>query len=601
MDVGRHTAMKQSGALLVSAVAIATQLAVIVGLLVAYYVYPVSWARLVAEDNVGEFSTAFAMLFAALLFAIAMYRGPFRNYWYGLLALGTFFIGMEEISWGQRLLDVATPENFAKVNSQRELTLHNIPGVEPGPRTYLFASLVFLGYGVLLPLAHRFVEPVRSLTDWARLPVARLHLMPIFLVTAYFLAMSPRVAPLLLPVISPMAKAVEVSELLMAISLGALAVDEVLRHVYWRRDESQAPSWWLPALVAAPLLWLVAAIFAVPSLIEAAYHGRSLPIFNQLITNKVGDPLSYYLDTWGLVTWVVLLNLVLFEVALVLGRRYRPEPRGAGMGWPMAASAALPVFYLVSFVISASLSSVSDGKFNLAGRLNDHLALRLPALGHYEQAEKIVAFLEQNPEYADRELWINKASLLARMQQPEQAKRAYEHAMLIELERLEENPDSSRILRRLGIVHAELGNSAVAAGFFQRSLDRYIAEIEGTDSPDRIGRLYAERARVFVDMREHNLAIADYLRASQLATNAEFQILLSKEIRHNLASCGMVEDYRPEVDGVHRQELDWDAVEAMSSQLSGGADVRWCPQAHAGAEPIRRAKAQPGSESGQSS
>jgi hypothetical protein len=45
---------------------------------------------------------------------------------FGCIALGVFFITMEEISWGQRLLNLETPENLATVNVQNEITLHNI-------------------------------------------------------------------------------------------------------------------------------------------------------------------------------------------------------------------------------------------------------------------------------------------------------------------------------------------------------------------------------------------------------------------------------------------------------------------------------------------
>lgn len=43
-----------------------------------------------------------------------------------LIALGMFVIGMEEISWGQRLIGWSTPTQLAEVNVQNETTLHNI-------------------------------------------------------------------------------------------------------------------------------------------------------------------------------------------------------------------------------------------------------------------------------------------------------------------------------------------------------------------------------------------------------------------------------------------------------------------------------------------
>lgn len=41
-------------------------------------------------------------------------------------ALGLFFAAGEEISWGQRILDLVTPDELIEINDQNELTLHNI-------------------------------------------------------------------------------------------------------------------------------------------------------------------------------------------------------------------------------------------------------------------------------------------------------------------------------------------------------------------------------------------------------------------------------------------------------------------------------------------
>ncbi|MDA9714920.1 hypothetical protein N9V04_00785, partial [Bacteroidota bacterium] len=47
---------------------------------------------------------------------------------YGLLMLSIvfFLIAGEEISWGQRIFDLATPDYLSSVNEQDELNFHNI-------------------------------------------------------------------------------------------------------------------------------------------------------------------------------------------------------------------------------------------------------------------------------------------------------------------------------------------------------------------------------------------------------------------------------------------------------------------------------------------
>lgn len=555
------------------------QLAVIGGLLIVYYADPVTWARLVAEDHIGEFASAIAMLLACALFSIIFLRASSRNGWYGLLALGTFFIGMEEISWGQRLADIATPEAFSKVNSQRELTLHNIPGVEPGRRMYLFTSFLFLSYGVVLPILSGLSAGIRSLLDRFRLPVPRVHLAPIFFATAYLLAMNPRVAPTLLPLISPMAKAIEVSELLMALALGSLAVDELLRRVRWSPREANAPAWLAAALFALPLAWLAPALFLVPSVIETAYHGESLAFLNGLIENSAGRPVDYYLETWTHVTWVVFGNGLLAAAAIVALLRYRPLPRLRPNGWTANAAFALPTFYVVSFGIATSLSLVADGHYNLSFRLNDHMARRLPALGHYAQAEKIATFLEANPDYARDDFFLQKGRLMQAMGRPDEAKQAFEHALEVEEARHAKSPGDPRVLRRLALLHAHLGNDVLAYGFFDRALEAYVEVLEGVDDPARIGRLLTERAQIFVDIGAQELAIDAYLHASRVAEDAELRLKLAREIYFNLGTCGQLDGYRPQVDGYHREAVEWNRVEEMQRRLSdGGAGTqRWCP------------------------
>lgn len=68
--------------------------------------------------------------------------------------LGFTFIGMEEISWGQRLLQFEVPEWLAKNNVQHEATLHNIPGIS-NKKLHLIIGL----YGVLSGLVFLFLKP----------------------------------------------------------------------------------------------------------------------------------------------------------------------------------------------------------------------------------------------------------------------------------------------------------------------------------------------------------------------------------------------------------------------------------------------------------
>lgn len=87
---------------------------------------------LFSEDGPVEWFTAIGFLAAAGMGAWTFRRvarlGADRRLktWIFLFALGCFVIGMEEISWGQRVVGWATPEMLDKVNTQHEANLHNI-------------------------------------------------------------------------------------------------------------------------------------------------------------------------------------------------------------------------------------------------------------------------------------------------------------------------------------------------------------------------------------------------------------------------------------------------------------------------------------------
>ena len=103
--------------------------ALIVGL--RYLVGRETFRAISEEGGVIEYGTSVAFLLAAV-FAVPVAR----QLWtagdkllggaYGLFTLLLGFVAFEEISWGQRLLGVQSPEFFEANNSQSEITLHNL-------------------------------------------------------------------------------------------------------------------------------------------------------------------------------------------------------------------------------------------------------------------------------------------------------------------------------------------------------------------------------------------------------------------------------------------------------------------------------------------
>ncbi len=93
--------------------------------------------------------------------------------WGALAALGCFYVGGEEISWGQHFLNWGTPSYWAALNDQEETNLHNTSAwFDQKPRLLLEIGVI-VG-GLLLPFYHRVTK--KNLPAWlARItPPARL-------------------------------------------------------------------------------------------------------------------------------------------------------------------------------------------------------------------------------------------------------------------------------------------------------------------------------------------------------------------------------------------------------------------------------------------
>jgi len=101
----------------------------------------ISYFMFLAEDGPIEYSTSifyFLSSVFSILVAINFLKVKKKTLalLYILLSSGLFFMGAEEISWGQRILLVDTPEFFAD-NLQNEITFHNFPQLH---------NLVIIGY-----------------------------------------------------------------------------------------------------------------------------------------------------------------------------------------------------------------------------------------------------------------------------------------------------------------------------------------------------------------------------------------------------------------------------------------------------------------------
>jgi hypothetical protein len=120
------------------------------------------YLRILDEDGPVEWATV-ALLVAAAAGAAWRARsvGSRRRFWVGLALLCTL-AAIEEISWGQRVVQAPSPDFFMRHSDQQEINLHNVFQQWSGLTTKLVAAVVLLPYGVLLPLLAPRVPALRD-------------------------------------------------------------------------------------------------------------------------------------------------------------------------------------------------------------------------------------------------------------------------------------------------------------------------------------------------------------------------------------------------------------------------------------------------------
>ncbi len=161
--------------------------------LAVYLLVSVSLLRLPAaivdpmidEDGLFEWLGALCLLLGSCFFVLSVrelrHGGAPWVKQASFVAIGLFlFLAFgEEISWGQRIFGIETPEALLRVNSQGETNLHNLYGNENGQNFSSQAfQLFWLTLGVVIPLLALWQPAGRLLRRY--LPVLPLWLAALF-------------------------------------------------------------------------------------------------------------------------------------------------------------------------------------------------------------------------------------------------------------------------------------------------------------------------------------------------------------------------------------------------------------------------------------
>lgn len=145
-----------------------------------------AYYQAVQEDEWVEWASFWAFGLAGAVFAATawrQWRATGQLPWFAAgVALFCWFVALEEISWGQRLLGYRPPVYFLEENFQQELNLHNV--VDTKYRKLALKGVI-LGFGVVLPVLAALPGP-RDLLRRLRIEASPLALVPAFL-AAYLL------------------------------------------------------------------------------------------------------------------------------------------------------------------------------------------------------------------------------------------------------------------------------------------------------------------------------------------------------------------------------------------------------------------------------
>ena len=148
---------------------------------------PEGYYALIREDGPVEYASAVFWIAAALLLFLSMLLNRKRRSSFSLRVLPHFLLAIffivcagEEISWGQRILDLQTPDFLKAVNVQNEITLHNIASISVFSNAFFLGTLVFF---LLIPYIESRNALWQKFSEYYSLPVASRHVVIVFCIS----------------------------------------------------------------------------------------------------------------------------------------------------------------------------------------------------------------------------------------------------------------------------------------------------------------------------------------------------------------------------------------------------------------------------------
>jgi tetratricopeptide (TPR) repeat protein len=200
--------------------------AVVAFIFYLFHSHPVSYTIfLITEGQWGEYFTSISyglssMLLFALLFKPA--RRSQKVVW-AMFGLTAFFIGAEEISWGQSILHIPKPSFFYYANLQNEVNIHNLKYLQNIPYHRLLAYFV-LGWLIFSVTVSLWFPRLKNRVQTLGLPLIPTRIVIVFLTVPYFF------------LVHPVAKSDEIGELFLSIGVVVWASDIFIQYGWIKRN-----------------------------------------------------------------------------------------------------------------------------------------------------------------------------------------------------------------------------------------------------------------------------------------------------------------------------------------------------------------------------
>jgi hypothetical protein len=146
-----------------------------------YYTNTPAYTWYTVEDSLVEWLTVTGLLAGSFVclrraFRVGSSRGVMFLVTAAALGLMLFLAAGEEISWGQRLLGIESPDYFKQNNTQQETNFHNLVlgGVRVNRWVFSFGlTAVLSAYLIILPLLYRRKQWAQRFVRFWGVPLAR--------------------------------------------------------------------------------------------------------------------------------------------------------------------------------------------------------------------------------------------------------------------------------------------------------------------------------------------------------------------------------------------------------------------------------------------